>query len=79
MNVIAVPVPVPVPARGLKASPRILVVALLTILFGILFAWTVTTLLSIQPVPVPLVPCRTCAEKCPCPRLSGTIRCGCAN
>lgn len=65
-----------VPAPGPKASPRLLVAALLTILFLTLFAWTVTSLLSIQPVP--LVPCRTCAEKCPCPRLSGTIRCGCA-
>jgi hypothetical protein len=27
---------------------------------------------------VPLNPCKTCGSACGCPRLSGSIRCGCA-
>jgi hypothetical protein len=27
---------------------------------------------------VPLKPCKQCTPGCPCPRLSGSIRCGCA-
>lgn len=69
----AITVHAPMPPRGSLVLP-----ALLLILFGILLGWAVTTFLSVQPVSVPLVPCKTCAEKCPCPRLAGTVRCGCA-
>lgn len=71
MNAVAAPAPV-------TPKPSFMLAALLLVLFGIILGWAVTSLLSVQPVPVPLVPCKTCAEKCPCPRMSGAIRCGCA-
>ncbi len=66
------PVARPLP-RGL-VSPK-LVFMILALLFAILVGWTARSLSAMKPVPV--VPCRTCAEKCSCPRLTGTIRCGC--
>lgn len=73
MNAIGV-VPAPVPPRSSFVIPLVLLV-----LFSVILGWAAHSLFSLQPVPVPLVPCKTCAEKCPCPRLSGAIRCGCAN
>lgn len=62
-------------SRSLRLSYRTAGIILLALFFAFLFGWTAKSLMSIQPVPV--VPCRTCAEKCPCPRLTGTLRCGC--
>lgn len=71
----AAPAFAPAPA---PAAPKRLLTMILMILLGIFFGWAANSLLSLKPVGVPLVPCKTCAEKCPCPRMSGAIRCGCA-
>lgn len=49
-----------------------LVVALLAFALGTIFS----SLLMSRPA-VPLNPCKTCGQSCGCPRLSGSIRCGC--
>lgn len=71
MNAIAAHAPMP-------PKSSLLLPTLLMILFGIILGWVAHSFLSLKPISVPLVPCKTCAEKCPCPRLAGTIRCGCA-
>jgi hypothetical protein len=69
MNAVAVPLP-------RKSELRIAILVLL--LAGILLGWATFHLMSVQPIPVPLKPCKTCTQGCPCPRLSGEVRCGCA-
>lgn len=62
----------------LTAAPvpwKLVVTIILALLFALLFGWSARSIVGIQPVP--LVPCKRCAEKCPCPRLSGAIRCAC--
>lgn len=53
----------------------ILITALFILLLG--YAASYVNVKSVQPQPVPLNPCRTCASGCPCPRMAGTVRCGC--
>lgn len=48
-------------------------VALLAFALGAIF----TSLLANPSPGVPLNPCKTCGSTCGCPRLSGSIRCGC--
>jgi hypothetical protein len=71
MNAVSVP-------QALPPRESLVLPVLLMLLFGIILGWAAHSILSLQPVPVPLVPCKTCAEKCPCPRLAGAVRCGCA-
>ncbi len=54
---------------------RILVIMTLAF-FMLLWYATFLTPRSVQEVP--LKPCKQCTAGCPCPRLSGSIRCGCA-
>ena len=64
------------PAMGEAKVPwKLAVTILLALLFAILFGWSARSIVTMQPVPV--VPCKHCAEKCPCPRMAGAIRCGC--
>jgi hypothetical protein len=65
-------------ARPIPAAPypwRLILTILLSLLFALLLGWSAKSIVSLQPVT--LVPCKRCAAQCPCPRLSGTIRCGC--
>lgn len=55
----------------------LLVKIALAVFFMLLLGWATKSIMSIQPQPVPLVPCKRCASQCPCPRMSGAIRCGC--
>ena len=55
-------------------SSRTLAMAFLVLLFSFLLGWATLSILLVDPVPV--VPCRSCA-KCSCPKLSGSLRCGC--
>lgn len=65
-------------AIALKLKPdfrkflTILLVAFLAFALGGVFHALLT-----RQATVPLNPCSTCAQSCACPRLSGSIRCGC--
>lgn len=61
------------PSQGIPG--RTVAFLFLALLFAILLGWTARMVLSIEPVPI--VPCRSCGQKCSCPKLSGAIRCGC--
>lgn len=51
----------------------LLTIALLAFGLGAIF----TSLVLKGSSGVPLNPCKTCGSACGCPRLSGSIRCGC--
>jgi hypothetical protein len=50
-----------------------LMIALLAFGLGVIFSS-----LLMKTSGVPLNPCKTCGSACGCPRMSGSIRCGCA-
>lgn len=54
------------------------IVTLLAVIFMLLVGWS-TWLASRPQETVPLNPCRQCANQCPCPRMNGSVRCGCPN
>jgi hypothetical protein len=60
---------------SMDATFKILI--LITLLFILLLGYAASYVKSVQPQPVPLNPCRTCSNGCPCPRMAGTVRCGC--
>jgi len=51
----------------------LLTIALLAFGLGVIFS----SLLMRGASGVPLNPCKTCGSACGCPRMSGSIRCGC--
>ncbi len=71
----AIPVKMPAAPDAPLIPWKLMVTILLALLFALLFGWAARSIVTMQPVP--LVPCKRCAEKCPCPRMAGTIRCGC--
>ncbi len=52
------------------------VLVILTLAFFALLSYA-TNPASRTAQEVPLKPCKQCTAGCPCPRLSGSIRCGC--
>jgi hypothetical protein len=65
------------PTAVTKISPHTLFKMLLvmTILFFALLGFT--AFYAMKATPVPLNPCLRCGSGCPCPRMAGTVRCGC--
>jgi hypothetical protein len=55
----------------------LVVLVLLSVFFFGILGVTSYLISTRQIAEVPLKPCRRCTAGCPCPRLSGSIRCGC--
>lgn len=53
------------------------ILLLLSAIFFLALGFTLLRLGNVAPVGVPLKPCKQCTTECPCPRLSGAVRCAC--
>lgn len=59
-------------------APKIMKMLLtLTVLFFAILVAGAWYARSYPVEPIPLKPCKRCTGGCPCPRLSGEVRCGC--
>lgn len=64
------------PSAGMSAGRMSKIIILLAALFFLLLGYT-SYVINRGVQEVPLKPCKRCTTGCPCPRLSGSIRCGC--
>lgn len=64
-------------ARGTLKPVLMALIFLTAAFFFMIVGGAVVVLSRLPAAEVPLKPCRQCSAGCPCPRLSGSVRCGC--